>query len=153
VKKIALSWDECLGYSQALAGLIKGRTGAPYDLIVSIARGGWIPARLIAKHLNIRELVSYGVRSYNDEDEQEKVVVYQDFPKNIDTLVRDRHVLIVDDIADTGKTLRTAYDILLKLHPKTLATACTHFKKRSTIEPKFYIHEVEDTTWIEFPWE
>lgn len=51
--------------------------------------------------------------------------------------------LIVDDIADTGKTLKKCGSLYL--------TATLFYKPRSEIKPDFYIYET--TKWIVFPWE
>jgi hypoxanthine phosphoribosyltransferase len=50
--------------------------------------------------------------------------------------------LIVDDIADTGKTLKD-----LGNH----TTATLFYKERSIIKPTFYVEQTKD--WIVFPWE
>jgi len=46
----------------------------------------------------------------------------------VDTDIRDRHVLIVDDILDTGNTLRTVYQELERLGPRSLRT-CVFLRK------------------------
>lgn len=51
-------------------------------------------------------------------------------------------VLIVDDIADTGVTLRAFQDYCI---------ATIFYKPRSIIKPQFYIKET--TKWVVFPWE
>jgi len=52
--------------------------------------------------------------------------------------------LIVDDIADTGKTLKN-------YHQDAAATATLFYKKRSVVIPTFYVEETD--MWICFPWE
>lgn len=51
--------------------------------------------------------------------------------------------LIVDDIADTGLTLKKYGSLYL--------TATLFYKPKSEVKPDFYIHET--TYWIVFPWE
>jgi len=56
-------------------------------------------------------------------------------------------VLIVDDVADTGKTLqeiRNAFGIYF-------TTATLHYKTRSVVIPDFYVEETNK--WIVYPWE
>jgi len=52
-------------------------------------------------------------------------------------------ILVVDDIADTGKTL-DGFQILFPI-------ATLYYKPRSIVKPKFYVRETEN--WIVFPWE
>lgn len=58
-----------------------------------------------------------------------------------------KKVLIVDDVADTGKTL---YD-LKNFYETDFITATLHYKPRSIIKPDFYIEET--TKWCCYPWE
>ena len=57
------------------------------------------------------------------------------------------YTLIVDDIAETGKTLNR----LLKKHPKCI-TATLYFHKQSMIMPDIWIYKKKNK-WIIFPWE
>jgi hypoxanthine phosphoribosyltransferase len=57
---------------------------------------------------------------------------------------KKEHILVVDDIADTGITLE-------KFAPMAAATATLYYKKRSTIKPTFFVMETDK--WIIFPWE
>jgi len=52
-------------------------------------------------------------------------------------------ILVVDDIADTGKTLNGYHTLF--------PTATLFYKPRSVIKPTFYVRET--TKWIVFPWE
>lgn len=64
--------------------------------------------------------------------------------KQIDfSTVPYKTVLVVDDIADTGKTLKN-FNVLFP-------TATLFYKPKSTVKPTFYIEET--TNWIVFPWE
>jgi len=59
---------------------------------------------------------------------------------------KDAKTLIIDDIADTGQTL--------KLHKrfKYSKTATIYYHKQSIVEPDIWIYEKKDD-WILFPWE
>ena len=59
-------------------------------------------------------------------------------------------VLIVDDIADTGKTLND-FKRAFKIMDASLTTATLFVKDRSIIKPDFYVEETTD--WIVYPWE
>ena len=54
-------------------------------------------------------------------------------------------VLLVDDIADTGKTLESL------IGPKFI-TYTIYYHKQSTVKPDYYCFEKKDD-WVVFPWE
>ena len=60
-------------------------------------------------------------------------------------IVTDKKILVVDDIADTGHTLKdfeNKHNII-----------CTfHYHEQSIIEPDYWIHKKDDD-WIVYPWE
>lgn len=49
----------------------------------------------------------------------------------------DRDIIIIEDIVDTGNTIETLYDLILKKNPKSLNTATLLFK------PNAYTKEIE----------
>lgn len=55
--------------------------------------------------------------------------------------------LIVDDVADTGRTLKSLFDF----YEYNFITATLHYKKRSKVKPTFYLAETKN--WIVYPWE
>jgi hypoxanthine phosphoribosyltransferase len=87
-----------------------GRDGYRPDTLVGILRGGMIVADLLSDLLNIREVYVVGCKSYAGLSAGE-VRLYHDL------LLQDlggRDVLLVDDVADTGSTLETAVEKILK---------------------------------------
>jgi len=61
--------------------------------------------------------------------------------------ISDSKILVVDDIADTGKTLKT---VLKNLSHSIVLTM--HYHQQSTIEPYAWLYEKKDE-WIVYPWE
>ena len=61
--------------------------------------------------------------------------------------ISDSKVLVVDDIADTGKTLER---VLKNLSHSIVLTM--HYHQQSTIEPYAWLYEKKDK-WIVYPWE
>ena len=66
-----------------------------------------------------------------------------DLPLILDSKEIQPHTLVVDDIADSGKTLRKY---------KNSLTATLYYNKRSAVIPKFWIFKKKDK-WVVFPWE
>jgi len=119
------------------------------DDIVAIARGGYIPARYLAKTLNIRKLYSIGVESYNDKT-REEISFYQ-----IPILKEHQNILVVDDIIDSGQTMvQTLAYFKEKFCPNNIYTCSIHYKPQSSIfKPDIFYKEVNEQTWITYPWE
>lgn len=117
------------------------------DAILAIARGGLIPAQLLAYQLNIRQLQSVQIQSY-DKDIQRDTLSLSDTTD----LTHAKRVLIVDDIIDSGNTLHA-----LLLHVKDkyphieFKTASLFFKPTASIQADFTCKEA--TEWINFFWE
>ena len=118
------------------------------DVIVGIMRGGWIPARLLSDYLGVDRMGALEIKFYMGiEETAEKPVVTQ--PLIID--VRDKNVLVVDDVADTGKTLNVAVNFLMHYGPRRILTATLYLKPWSIHRPNYYYQET--SAWIIFPWD
>ena len=63
---------------------------------------------------------------------------------------RRRRILIVDDVADTGKSLIVAKDYLMKRGASEIKVATLHFKPTSSFKPDYYVDMT--TAWICYPW-
>ena len=65
------------------------------------------------------------------------------------------NILLVDDINDSGKTLKTIYD-LSNVYLKKIYNATLIYNQESIIKTDFYgrmIKRSEDKNWYIFPWE
>lgn len=56
--------------------------------------------------------------------------------------------LICDDIADSGKTL-----LRISSEFKNIKTATIYYKEKSVIIPEYWLEELADSVWLQFPWE
>jgi hypothetical protein len=120
-------------------------------VVIGLTRGGWVPARVICDHLQVKKLYAvktehWGITANTDG----KALLTQE----LNASIAGESVLIVDDITDTGESLILAESHLKKMGLKEVRTATllhiTHSKK----EPDYYEVEVpeEDWTWFIFPW-
>jgi hypoxanthine phosphoribosyltransferase len=118
------------------------------DIIVGIARGGLIPARIHADLLEIPEITMIQVQFYVDilqtksEPSLKQALTIQ---------VLGKKVLLVDDIVDTGRSLQFATNYLQSQDPAEIKTATLYHKPSSITKPDF--SEKETTNWIIFPWD
>ncbi len=122
------------------------------DLIVGISRGGLVPLGYLTgeKMFNIRNTLSVAVKSYEGNKQGEISLLH---PIHFEDFTHYKSVLVVDDIVDSGQTVRFVLDILKTNLPNaSIKTAVLYYKpKISVINPDYYVHETED--WIVFPWE
>ena len=117
------------------------------DAILAIARGGLMPAQLLAYRLDIRDLQSVQIKSYDKQTQRDTLSM-------LDTtdLSRFSRVLIVDDIIDSGDTMAYLLLHVRKKYPHIeFKTASLYFKPTASIQPDFTCKEA--TQWINFFWE
>jgi hypoxanthine phosphoribosyltransferase len=147
LKLLHNSWDEVVSLVTLITGQIKECNYDP-DIIIAMSRGGFSPARILCDHLNIKRLASIQIEYYTGIGTTKKTP-HVIFPLNAD--VEGLNVLIVDDVADTGHSLRLAIEQIQKNRPQTMKTATIHTKPWSSLKPDFCALEVNK--WIVYPWE
>ncbi|MFQ6087178.1 MAG: phosphoribosyltransferase, partial [Candidatus Bathyarchaeia archaeon] len=118
------------------------------DVIVGIARGGWPPARIMSDLLENPELANVKAEFYLGvaKTKSEPVIT-----QPVSVSVRGKKVLIVDDVADTGKSLRLVRSHLKEQGATEVKIATIYYKPWSVVTPDWY--ERETSHWIIFPWE
>lgn len=143
-----LSWMRVVRDAKSLSKMIKD-SGYNPDIVVAIGRGGYVPARIICDYLLIRDLTSIKVEHWGIAATQTEKAVIK-FPLCTD--IKDRSVLLVDDITDTGETLRVSRDHLKGFNPKEVRTAVLMHKTCSAIVPDYFVNKVVKWRWVIFPW-
>ncbi len=141
------TWDQIYEMLLRLAVKIRGSNFHP-DLIVGIGRGGWLPARVMSDLLGNPRLSNMTVESYLGVGETRKETT---ITQSVSAPVKDLKLLILDDCADTGKSLKIAREHLSEKGPAALKIATIYCKPWSTVVPDYY--EKETSCWIVFPWE
>ena len=133
--------------SRKLAHKVQDSGFSP-DIVICIARGGYVPARLICDVMNIYNLASIRIKHYTGADKSEAAQLLEEL--SID--IQGMNVLLVDDIDDTGDTLQLALEYLKDLNPKQIKVAVLHHKIISTLMPDFYAQKIIRWRWITYPW-
>lgn len=141
------TWESIYSLLLDLAKSIRSSNFTP-ETIVGISRGGWVPARVLSDLLSIHDIASVKAEFYLgvNETKSEPVIT-----QAVSTDVRNKRVLVVDDVADTGKSLRLVEAHLLKHGVKELKIATLYYKPWSVTLPDYY--EKLTCDWIIFPWE
>jgi xanthine phosphoribosyltransferase len=142
-KLFPVSWDQFHRDARALAWRLSG--AGPFEVIVTITRGGLVPAAIVARELGIRIIETISISSYRDKAQGDIVVLKGIAPE---ILGRAAGVLVVDDLVDTGATARIVRDLLPRAH---FATVYAKPKGRPLVDT--FITEVSQDTWIYFPWD
>ena len=143
-----ISWDEAYQLSRKLARAVKSSCYNP-DLVVAIGRGGYVPARIVCDFLLHSLLTSIKIEHWDIAACKRPQAVVR-FPLSVD--VRDHKILIVDDVTDTGDTLRAAIDYVTSQGAGQIKTAVMQHKTTSTLVPDFYADLISDWRWIIYPW-
>ncbi|MGD0549720.1 MAG: phosphoribosyltransferase [Candidatus Bathyarchaeia archaeon] len=144
---IAPSWDQVYDMLIDLARRVKDSGFRP-DLIIGVSRGGWAPARIMSDLLENANTASIRIEFYLAPGvTARKPVISQ----AIMVPVKGVNVLVVDDVSDTGESLKVAVEHLDVCGAKAIKTATLYYKPQSIFKPDFFIVQTEQ--WIIFPWE
>lgn len=117
------------------------------DAIIGIARGGLSLSHALAEGLEIRDVQTLRTELYDKSSKRDEITIHNNC--NLRELKR---VLVVDDISDSGETLKAVMRELQEQNKNVEFKACTLFyKKTSVYEPEFWINDAGE--WIDFFWE
>lgn len=119
------------------------------DIVIGIARGGLPPARFICDFLNITKLTTLQITHYSSGGTAKENVEVID-PLNID--LEGKNVLLVDDVNDSGETLKEATQHINKMSPGILKTAVLHEKSNTSTNADFTGSLLEDWEWLIYQW-
>ena len=119
MNKVYISWNQV----NKLLDKIHEQAGNEVKYVAGIPRGGSILAVLYSHRFNVE---------------------FMEYPSN-----HYPQLLILDDIADSGKTLKQWKD---KLSVPLYGTL--HYKRSSSVKPDFYGRKmIKEDNWIVYPWE
>jgi len=146
-KGFHISWDQIHRDSRALAWRLdgKGPNDGAWKAIVAITRGGMAPAMIVARELDIRTVDTVSVKSYSHQDQSEAKVLKA---PDAGIIGDGTGVLVIDDLVDTGRTLKLVRNLYPKAH---FATVYAKPEGRGMVDT--FITEVSQDTWIFFPWD
>ena len=117
-----------------------------FDEIVAIARGGLTLGHLFSDYLRI-PISSITIQSYTNIQEHGLVKITAGLSK----IIKDKKILLVDDIADTGKTLIRATSYLKEFNPSSVTTATMFYKPHCSVLPDYFAQQTDK--WILLPFE
>lgn len=141
------TWDQIYEMLLNLAEKIR-KTGFNPDIIVGVSRGGWPPARVLSDLLDNPNLANVKAEFYLGvaETKGEPIIT-----QPVSITATGKKVLVVDEVADTGKSLKLVKEHIIEEEATDVKIATVYYKPWSIVEPDYYVKET--TRWVVFPWE
>ena len=143
MKKIYYSYQEFIQDIKVMQKLI---SSDEVDTVVAISRGGLTFGHFLSESLNIRKVFSINSISYNETQKLKNIEIF-----GVPDLKNSKKVLVVDDIADSGRTLKSVMEKLESIYSDVdFKSATLFYSENSIYEPTYFIHKSSE--WIEFFW-
>jgi uncharacterized protein len=144
---IAPSWDRIYEMLLDLALRIRN-SGFKPDYIVGVSRGGWAPGRILSDLLENSHTVNIKIEFYLGIG---KTAQIPEITQPLSEDIAQKYVLVVDDVADSGRSMQVAVEHMIRKGASGVKTATVYYKPQSIFKPDFYADSTPD--WIIFPWE
>jgi hypoxanthine phosphoribosyltransferase len=142
-----LSWELFGSASRELATMI-ANDGYEPEMILSIARGGLLIGGALGYALAVKNTYTMNVEFYTGVDERLEVPrILPPAPDFVD--LADAKLLIVDDVADTGHTLKSVHEFCAGKVGE-VRTAVIYEKPHSVVQCDYVWRRTD--LWINFPW-
>lgn len=150
-----LTWDECYRQAKEVARLIR-RSGFYPEVIIALARSGFVPGRILSDLLSVDDLEGLQVHHVLSSELPGEVEVESEYeaviPYKAPLDIKGESTLVVDDIAGTGKSMTAAVQYLESLKPKALKSASLGYSTESIIRPDFFAMTIGEDDWLLYPW-
>jgi hypoxanthine phosphoribosyltransferase len=143
------NWEYIYGLCRNVSNAVKRADFEP-DVVVALARGGWFAGRCICDFLGLDDLTSLKMEHYvGAADKADEAQIRYPMPEGS---VKGKDVLVIDDIADTGGSIRRADEYVTDRDAATIRTATLQLLNTSSFEPDFVGERLETWTWVVYPW-
>ena len=146
-KYVAPSWDEIYDLMVGIGRKVK-ESGFKPDVIVGVSRGGWPPARIMSDLLSNPNLANMKVEFYKDIGVRS---MRPRITQPVTADVQNHKVLVVDDVADSGLSLRAVRNHLRHKRTDEVRVCTIYYKPHSIYIPDYFAKKT--SSWIIFPWE
>lgn len=140
-----VSWSEFQQHGFELAGQLL-ELKLEIDTMVSVSRGGHVLSRILSDFLNL-PIFSVSIQSYKTIEMQGELVITQELGVDLS----GKHVLLVDEIVDSGKTLKRAVEHVVEWKAEAVTTVAMHVKPKAIMQADFFANETSN--WVVYPYE
>lgn len=141
------TWNQTYEMLLNVARAIR-QSGFRPDVVVGVARGGLVPARVLCDLLQTFALGTIEVEFYVGIGQ---VGIEPRLKHGLNLTVAGKKVLLADDIADTGRSLRLAKSHVQECGASEVRAACLYAKPQSIVKPDYY--DKQTCSWVVFPWD
>jgi hypoxanthine phosphoribosyltransferase len=142
-----MTWEDLGQAVHELAAAISGDGFRPHA-VLALARGGLPVAGALAYALGVKNMATLNVEFYTGVDERlEEPLLLPPVPDL--ALLGADSMLVVDDVADTGRTLAKVTDFCAE-HAAAVRTAVLYEKPQSVVRCDYVWRRTD--RWIDFPW-
>jgi len=127
----------------------------PFNQIVCLAKGGLRVGDILARIFD-QPLAILSTSSYGGSNNQVRGSITFSRDLSMTTANLGSHVLLVDDLVDSGVTLKktlTWLDRKYGFYIEEVRTAVLWYKQCSVIAPDYYVQYLPDNPWIHQPFE
>ena len=142
-----MTWEDLGTAVEDLAQQVHADRFSP-DAVLALARGGLPPAGALAYALGVKYMATLNVEFYTGVDERlDEPLLLPPVPDL--ALLRSERLLVVDDVADTGRTLALAREFCAA-HVAEVRTLVLYEKPQSAVHCDYVWRRTD--RWIHFPW-
>ena len=143
------NWEYIYDLCRQVSDQVKTAEFEP-EVVVALARGGWFAGRCICDFLGLDDLTSLKMEHYvgTAQKASEPQVRYP-MPEGS---VEGKDVLIIDDIADTGESIKRAHEYVEERDPNDVRTATLQLLGTSEFEPDYVGERLDEWAWVVYPW-
>ena len=147
VEKEILTWERFGTCCRELARQIAD-SGFEPEVLIAVARGGMLPGGGLSYALGVKLTDAINVEFYTDVDQTLPDPIL--LAPMLDTeSITGKKILVVDDVADSGRTLGLVIK-LLRGFGADVRSAVLYAKPRTLVQPDFVWRTTD--RWIVFPW-
>lgn len=141
-------WSKALSMCYRLAEIVMD-SGEEFSSVVTISRGGLVPARIVSDVIGVDDFHVVRSRFWGvggRVSSEPKISHYEGLN------LKGKEVLIVDEVIDTGTTMSRIARLVSDLGALKIKSAVLHYKTASSFKPDYYVEKVEKWVWIYYPW-
>ncbi len=148
-----ISWSDYHDKIEQLAAQVY-QSGWEFNQIICLAKGGLRVGDILARIYDL-PLAILSTSSYRGANQTRSTLVFSR-DLTMTTLHLGSHVLLVDDLVDSGITLQKTLPWLQHhygFYVEEIRTAVLWYKSCSVIKPDYYVDYLSDDPWIHQPFE
>jgi hypoxanthine phosphoribosyltransferase len=156
MEKLIVTYEDVHRACATLAQAIEASGWSP-DVLVAIASGGFIPARILKTYLK-KPIYVVGLQRYDEDHALHPVPLKIQWIDEVEKKLTGKKILIVDEVDDTRVTLSYCISELSYHGPAEIRVAVLHQKdkpKQASFPAGIVAYQALTIgdVWIKYPWD